>query len=461
MLLPPTTRPRRASRLLSFVLLLLAAATARTQDFHRERLEQGRQALAAQRYAEAATDLEIACFGMMDNPARRAGCKVYLFLAQRGAGDAVAATDTLRLVARLEERHAAFTGASLDAETREEFLLEANASGVDLSVWPRLQSAVAAASGVADEAGVSAASLTPSQLERAVRNDPSNTAMATQLLVSQYQRGKYANVQRSAEELLATDPANQTAICLLAVATATRNRSTCSRTLEAIETCEPNLQDRRYARTRLQCYVDLERWKDGRRYSDGLDESVRNRERRLIRLIERESGDQPSSAPVTAIATADGESPTPQSQEDEAARSQAPDSGASQAEIRDPLLVEIEALQRQRTEAVREGDIPAITRVLERASALARQRPGNGELQELAGQAAYLLRRWDQARLHLEAADAVHEMSAFSLFYLATAQEQTGSVDVARDTFRRALEAGLPPRAPQVTELEQRLQDGS
>lgn len=433
-------------RLALLLLLVLAGAqSAWAQDFYRERLERGRQALSAQQYEEASTDLEIACFGMMDNPARRAGCKAFLFLAQRGAGEAVSATETLRLIARLEERFAAFSGASLDAENRQEFLLEADASGVDLSVWPRLQQTVAAAVGAIEDSGASPRSLTPAELERASRADPGNVDLATALVVSKYERGKYADVQNSAEDLLARDPNNATASCLLAVASATRNRSLCARALDAIEACSPDLQDRRYARTRLQCYVDLERWQESREYSDRLTADLRNSERRLIRQIERQS--EPSVPSTNTAAATPGADQSPLIE-------QAPQAAP------DPLEAEVEALRRRQAQAVEDRDVEGITSVLDQASRLAEERPNYGPLRELAGQAAYLLSRWDQALYHLRAADAVHEIGAFSLFYLATALEKTGEIDAARATLQRGLEAGLP-RAPQVIALEQRLQSGA
>lgn len=427
------------------LLMLTAVPMAWGQDFYRERLERGRQALAAQQYAEAATDLEIACFGMMDNPARRAGCKALLFLAQRGAGDPVSATETLRLVARLEQRFAAFTGSSLDAEARQAFLREANVSGVDLSVWPRLQEAVNGFVATTAEGDLAAEDLSPAQLERAVRDDPANTELATRLLVTQYQRGKYADVQRSAEDLLPRDPDNATAACLLAVATATRNRSMCARSLDAIEACPPALQDRRYVRTRLQCYVDLERWQAGRQYSDRLDETWRNSERRLIRRIE-------SQSEATPPAHAETKGPNP---------SDPPPDSATPAPrpMPDPIDAEVDSLRNQQAQAVRDRDVEAIASVLDRASGLAEQRPDYGPVLELAGQAAYLLSRWDEALSYLKAADAVHDVGAFSLFYLATALEKTGDLDAARETLERGLNAGLP-RAPQVLALEQKLRNG-
>ena len=416
------------------------------QDFYREQLENGRQALAAQRYEDAVTHLDIACFGMMENPARRVGCKVYLFLAQRRTGDAVSATETLRLIARLEERFAAYSGASLDADTRRMFLLETDASGIDLSVWPRLQRAVAGVVGTAEATAPGLDSLSPAQLERALKNDPANSELATRLVVSQYRRGKFADVQTSAEELLSRDPDNATASCLLAVATATRNRSMCPRTLEAIEACSSDLQDRRYARTRLQCYVDLERWQDGRAYSDRLPENLRNNERRLVRVIERQS--TATAAPSTGTVESPPETPTPRASTEASVPEVEPDQG------------EIESLRRRQTQAIREGDVAAIADILDRTSQLADEQPSNGPLRELAGQAAYLLSRWDEALFHLEAADQLHELGAFSLFYLATAQAETGDTEAARNTLRRSLTAGLP-QAPQVTALEQKLRTGA
>ena len=450
----PTLGPRRVGATLVALVLSVTslAATAAAQDFYRERLERGRQALGAQRFAEAATDLEIACFGLMENPARRAGCKALLFLAQRNAGDVVAATETLRLVARLEERFAAFSGANLDAQTRRAFLLEADASQVDLGVWPRLRQAVEAVIEVQEVAPSTPENLSLAELQRAFRADPSNIGIATRLVIAQYERGKFADVQNTAEDLLAADPENATAGCLLAVATATRNRSMCASTLETIEMCSADLQNRRYARTRLQCYVDLERWQDGRRFSDQLSPSIRAGERRLIRQIERRSADTPGAAtPTRAAATP---ASAPKGTENGVGRPQAAEPAL------DPIGDEIASLRRRQGQAVQDGDVEELADILDDANRLAERHPENGSLRELAGQAAFLLSRWDQAVFHLQAADAAHEVGAFSLFYLATALEATGDIDAARDVLQRGLDAGLP-RAPQVIALEQKVRRGA
>lgn len=115
-------RARRIARSALAVLLGLAASGAGAQidPFYTD-LE--RDALAARERGEAtqaARLYRIACFGMLDEPARLAACTVRLALAQAAAGDRDGFAESFGRLATVEERFQGLTLADLGAGERTE-----------------------------------------------------------------------------------------------------------------------------------------------------------------------------------------------------------------------------------------------------------------------------------------------------------------------------------------------------
>ena len=114
------TLPMR--RLLHVLLPAAILATAPLafgyDEFYARRLAVGTRALAEGRAAEAAVELRIACFGMLDEPAALMGCVARLAVAQEAAGMTAEATATAARLQDLEARFRLWAGLDLDAGTR-------------------------------------------------------------------------------------------------------------------------------------------------------------------------------------------------------------------------------------------------------------------------------------------------------------------------------------------------------
>lgn len=113
-----------ASWLLGIVLALamFPAPEAEAADpFYERRLREGTLALEQGRPEEAARRLEIAAFGLLDEPPRLAEALVRLALAHVRLDDATRFRDTFRRIAEIEERFGAYRDADLTPAERSTF----------------------------------------------------------------------------------------------------------------------------------------------------------------------------------------------------------------------------------------------------------------------------------------------------------------------------------------------------
>lgn len=133
---------RRKASMKSYVRLLLCGAILATtaeayDDFYARRLALGKQAFAEGRAAEAAEELRVACFGMLDVPEALIDCTARLALAQEGAGRTAEASATLDRFLQLEGRFGLFAKSTLEAPLAASFRgLVKKRKGVDLAVAP-------------------------------------------------------------------------------------------------------------------------------------------------------------------------------------------------------------------------------------------------------------------------------------------------------------------------------------
>lgn len=90
--------------------------------FYASRLAAGEQALAAGRAAEAADNLRVASFGLLDQPEKLSECLVLLAVAQQRAGRTADAEATLRRFRSAQELFPSWERLALAPEWRSEFV---------------------------------------------------------------------------------------------------------------------------------------------------------------------------------------------------------------------------------------------------------------------------------------------------------------------------------------------------
>jgi hypothetical protein len=127
----PSRRPaRRILRRLGLAAALAATAAGMagvsapawaSDSFYTALLRDGILAYDRGAFGDAARDLRLACFGLLDEPETLAACLVRLAVAQGAAGDAEGFQATFRRVVEIEERFGAYAKADLPPAVRAAF----------------------------------------------------------------------------------------------------------------------------------------------------------------------------------------------------------------------------------------------------------------------------------------------------------------------------------------------------
>ncbi len=108
--------------LLAVVVALSTALPAFAADaFYMARLRDGRLALERGQPEEAATEFQIACFGLLEEPPMLAECLTFLAVANKRAGNEAGFSRAFDRLLDAEERFGAYTAANIPEETRSAF----------------------------------------------------------------------------------------------------------------------------------------------------------------------------------------------------------------------------------------------------------------------------------------------------------------------------------------------------
>ncbi|HSU82506.1 MAG TPA: hypothetical protein VLR69_08805 [Thermoanaerobaculia bacterium] len=104
----------------ALLLMLLAASPvlAAIDPFYQGLLRDGQLSLDRKDYPNAARQLRLACFGMLDDPRPLADCLSRLVLAQDGANDLEGLRETFRRLTEVEDRFKGYSQADIAPELR-------------------------------------------------------------------------------------------------------------------------------------------------------------------------------------------------------------------------------------------------------------------------------------------------------------------------------------------------------
>jgi hypothetical protein len=115
------SRHRLSVGLFGILLALGSASFLDADEFSRDRLRAGQEALRARRLPEAVDQIRIACFGLLEEVDTLAECLVSLTLAQDAARRPADVDATLARFLEVERRFTSYAKAALPAESRREF----------------------------------------------------------------------------------------------------------------------------------------------------------------------------------------------------------------------------------------------------------------------------------------------------------------------------------------------------
>jgi tetratricopeptide (TPR) repeat protein len=292
-------------------------ARAATDPFYLDLMRDGMQAYDRGDYATAAKQLRLACFGVLDDPERLAGCLTRLGLAQAAAGNTDAFRETFRRIVEVENRFAAYTKTDLPPEVRAAFeqraLAAVPASTLDaIPVWKALLSRKV-------EAQI--AQLPPRerrrQLEERLAKEPRSITWNLMLVDLDLAEGKNAPALARAEATVAMAPRDARVLCARGLARAAANR--CGEAVADLETCSVAAaagatglagDGPRFATALLGCRVELGQWRQAEQQVRGLPPDLR-KDRRIAALMQQVAKHPSTPAGAGgAGATAKGATPT-------------------------------------------------------------------------------------------------------------------------------------------------------
>ena len=423
-----------AALLLAAALLPFPARPAAAADpFYLGLLRDGTAAYNRKDYAQAAHDLRLACFGLLDEPAPLGDCLVRLAAAQGAAGDADGFLATFGRLAEAEERFGVYGRLALPPEIKEAFEERAAAT-----VPPSTLAAVPTfASLAARHAEARWSALPPKErrkeLAARLAKEPRDPVANRLLAELDFAEGRTKEAVARAEQAAALAPQDANAVCLRGLTRAWARR--CKEAVPDLGPCPRSLREARYATALLGCWVELGEWREAQGVADALPADLRA-DRQIATLIAKVEL-HPSASPAAASATAGrapgAESPAaaprlPTAQASRAAPSSAP---ALSAAERGSLDRARGLLASTRTDDLKQA--------FDLARPVAEAHPGLREAQLLAGEAAYRNSRWREAAAYLRRGGEPPADRPELLFYLAVSLYESGDGPAAATALRRSL----------------------
>ena len=375
------------------LVAFLVAGPARAADpFYESLLRNGTHAYDRGAFAEAARELRLACFGLLEEPLPLAECLVRLGVAQASSGDPRGFEETFRRLLEVEERFGGYSKASIPAAVRAAFE-ERAAAAIPAAT---LESAPAFAGMVLRRAEAQIAAVPAKQrkkeLEGRLAKEP--RSFAWNLLLGELvltEGGTAASVAQAlplAEQAAALAPDNPRAFCLRGHARARAGR--CADAIADLESCPD--------KTRR---ADLAAALQGCQGANGAAAPAR-----------------PAAQPVAPTAEAPA----------------APAADRIVALGTDDARI---AHARQILETV--ASPKDLRRAYQLAREAANERPEDRNAQLIAAEAAYRNARWQDAVTYFRRAGDPGDGRPELLFYLAVACYESGDRATAATVLRRSL----------------------
>jgi thioredoxin-like negative regulator of GroEL len=480
---PGTSRSlRRGVAFLVAVLAavaILAAFPASAQDFYDDQLHAGRDSFQAGRNLEAADELRIAAFGLLDRPQLLTEALVRLAIVQNVLSDGPGVTHSLERFLDVEGRFHLYTGLSLDASTRSGF------EAILLKTVPRSTiAAVPSLIGLLDSEQQKIARLPRTErlkaLEAAAVREPRNPVWPLALAREYAASGESPQVVRWAGQVLQLDANSTDARSLLAHARAARGE--CREAVSLLDRMGASdlAQHPELMADQLICLVELKRWVDAQGALNRLPDPLKSRDdvKRATQTLREQavpvrkpgraggatatasdpaepSAGRPAVArPPTDLApkTSAGGSPEPaeSSRESGPPRSVAPsraaDGSASRAErpaggVNEAVRRESVRTLEESRQLVAEGKYQNATRVLVRS---VQEDPANRDLRRALLESSVLASDWRTAGAQAALVAPFNAGEELSMFYAAVALYENGK----RDDAKRLMERAQPHMSP-------------
>lgn len=462
-----------------------APAHGLADPFYVDRLRDGMQSYARGDYAAAAKQLQVACFGMLDDPDQLAACLTRLAVAQGAAGNNEGFRDTFRRLVEVEDRFGAYSRADLPADIRGAF--EQRALAV---MPPAVLTAIPQFKDLLNrKVEAQLAALPPRErrheLEERLAKEPKSAVWNEMMIELDLAEGRGAAAAARAEQLAAGAPQDARAACLRGLAHAAENR--CKDAVPDLEPCYLCTREPDYAAALLGCRIALGAWVQAAAQAQALPAAWRS-DRRLAPLIQQVAkhdtaaaaaqrrgaagaapgvvgapgaaggaptgaGSAPNGAAASPVVgrradgarsasaapgTPPGTAGTPAADPRTGAAGTPGATGAGAPPERPLSATEREAMARS-AKLLTASDSPDLKEAMRLARQVADAHPDSREAQYLAGEAAYRNARWPDAATYFRRGGLPGDDHPELLFYMAVALYEVGDQPAAATALRRSL----------------------
>ena len=251
---------------------LLASVAAQAADpFYMRLLRQGTDAFNRRDYQTAASQLRIACFGLLDEPQLLADGLTRLALAQAAAGDETGFRETFQRLSEVEERFQGYSRADIPKDVRAAFEVL-----VLQAIPPATLSENAAFGRLVPSRQDNVAKLPPPQrrkeLNRLIKAEPAEVKWRLMLADLELGEGKPGDAVAAADGALKLAPANKEALKLRGLALAADKKW--SQAVENLRACGCASSDPKVAGAMLTSLVELKRWQEANDFARQLPPDV-------------------------------------------------------------------------------------------------------------------------------------------------------------------------------------------
>lgn len=414
---------------------LAAQAPPELDPFYLTLFHEGAQALEEGDAARAARALRLACFGLLEDPPRLAGCLARLGLAQALSDDREGFTETFRRLAVVERRFSGYSRADLPPVEREDFEQH-------LVRWipAELLADVAAFRPLADrQRAAELARLPPArrreELARRLAREPDNPVWRLLLAELELEEKNPAAALGHVDRVLAADPGNAPARCLRGLARA--GQGACGAAVTDLAGCSRSRREEPFAEALLACRIALGQGAQAAAFYASLPPELRQSRKlsRLGREGERMAGGEEVRAAVEPGTAAD-EPGTSEPGVSDAGGGSEPAPVTTVAQLPPEDRTRLEEARRMLGETRFAGELEAPLRL---ARQVADAHPALVEAQHLAAQIAYRASRWREAADYFRRGGDPGNDQPVLLFYMAVSFYEVGDPVAAATALRRAL----------------------
>jgi len=401
----------------------LAAPADAIDPFYENLLTEGQLAFARGDDAGASKRFRIACFGLLEEPARLADCRTRLALSEARLGHREEFESAFRQILELERRFGAYAEATIPADLRSTFEQQ-----VALWIPEELIRGVPVFESVVRKRVLDRlAQLPPNQmkmeLEQLATAEPTEPRWPLELARLAVAERSWLPAQEWAGRTLALAAGHDEALCLRGRAAAMAAR--CAEALPDLSHCSAPPEDPRLVEDQLGCHLALQDLDGAEGFIASLPPALQGS--RTVRRAGKALAKARQAAERAAVFQ-------PVAAKDTTAPSEEPANGEAGAEAAEPG--EIGQL---RTSLLAADDYGTLSELSRRAAELAEASPDWVEAQRLAGEAAYRTSQWERGVHFLRRARLDDEAPPALLFYLAVSLFESGQPGEAAVVLEQAM----------------------